>query len=54
MGIKNRVFLEPRRDADFDVIDPVSGTLRVHLTLRVGEQFELKGGEAFVLEGSDR
>lgn len=54
MGIKGSAFFEPRRPVDFDVIEPMTGAVRAHLSLGADERFELTGGEAFVLRGQYR
>lgn len=53
-GVRNRLVLEPRRDADFDVVDPMTGEVRSHLSLTAGQRFELSGAESFVLRGHSR
>ncbi|MBS1149640.1 MAG: hypothetical protein H6Q89_1338 [Myxococcaceae bacterium] len=54
IGIKGRVFAEPRRDVAFDVIDPLTGAVLSHQVLNAGERFELTGTGALALVGSFR
>jgi hypothetical protein len=54
IGIKNRLPMEPRRDCDFDIIDPMTGQVVRSLSLSAGQRFELTGGEVFVLKGRYR
>lgn len=51
MGVKDRVTLEPRRNVEFDVIDPMSGQVVATRRLSAGEKFDLSGDELFVLKG---
>ena len=51
MGIKGGVTMEPRRNVQFDVINPLTGAVVDTKQVRAGEQFRLEGAEAFVLKG---
>jgi hypothetical protein len=51
LGVKGTLTLEPRRTAEFEVIDPMTGETLDHKTLKAGERFELKGRELYVLRG---
>lgn len=51
MGVKDRVTMEPRRDVEFDVINPMTGQVVDTKRVRAGEQFDLAGDDAFVLKG---
>ena len=50
-GIRGGLTLEPRRDAEFDVIDVMTGNVIEQKRLNAGQQFTLEGAEAFVLRG---
>jgi len=52
IGILDRVGLEPRRDMEFDIINPMTGTVLEHRVMSAGERFDLAGAEALVLKGS--
>ena len=51
MGVKDRVTMEPRRNVEFDVIDPMSGNVLATKRVNAGEKFDLSGDELFVLKG---
>lgn len=51
MGVKDRVTMEPRRDVEFDVINPMTGQVVDTKRVRAGEKFDLSGDDAFVLKG---
>jgi hypothetical protein len=51
IGVKGGVVMEPRRKAQFEVIDPLTGEVLDRKTLGAGQRFELKGREVFVLRG---
>ncbi|MCK6530278.1 hypothetical protein L6R50_22895 [Myxococcota bacterium] len=51
IGILGRVFLEPRRAMEVEVVDPLTGSSQGTTTRAAGERFELAGAEALVLRG---
>ena len=51
IGVKGTLTLEPRRGAEFDVIDPMTGKVLQHQRLDAGRRFDLAGRELFVLKG---
>lgn len=54
IGVQGGLLLEPRRDVELDVIDPMTGNTIDRKTLRAGEQFELRGLALYVLKGRFR
>ena len=50
-GVRGSLTMEPRRNAEFDVIDVMTGNVIGHRRLNAGERFTLEGAEAFVLRG---
>ncbi len=54
MGIRNRVFMEPRRAMEFDDIDVLTRAVRRQHVLAEGQRFELSGHSAFLLKGRFR
>lgn len=51
IGVKGVLTMEPRRAAQFEMIDPMTGDTLNRKRLAGGEKFELKGREVFVLRG---
>lgn len=54
IGVRGTLTMEPRRAAQFDVIDPMTGDVLHRKRMEVGERFELKEREVFVLSGRMR
>ncbi|MBI4617356.1 MAG: hypothetical protein HY720_27345, partial [Planctomycetes bacterium] len=54
LGVRNKIVMEPRRNADFDVYEPMSGNKVASYSLSAGQRFELSGAEAFVIKGQYR
>lgn len=50
-GIKGELVMEPRRPAEVDVINPMTGEVVEHKQLNAGEKFTLSGDDMFVLKG---
>lgn len=50
-GLNGPLTLEPRRNVELDVIDPMTGEVLEHKFVAAGQKFELSGDEVFVLKG---
>jgi hypothetical protein len=51
IGVKAGVVMEPRRNAEFQVIDPMTGGVLERKRQEIGQRFELTGRQLFVLRG---
>lgn len=51
IGIKSRVTVAPRKKAEFEVIDPVSGKSLAKHSVDAGTKVEITGGAALILRG---
>ena len=51
IGVKGSLTLEPRRKAEFEVIDPMTERVLDRKRLEAGRRFELAGRELFVIRG---
>jgi hypothetical protein len=54
IGIKSSVTIAPRKNLDFEVIDPMNGKSIGKQTLDAGKKVSISGGEALILRGRYR